>query len=122
MKKFEIYYHDGTVVTGGGKDDEFVTIKVPRSWVEAPSDGVQCIVVEDEERGAAFLRERDYYMIGDENSHFKGSIMQTKDLGPYLRSMGLVKYGLWTDSREFQNIKNRAGNSELYKILKGGNF
>ena len=122
MRRFEIYYHNGTIIRGGGNDDEYVSIRVPKSWIEAPPDGVQAIVVEDEERGCALLRERDFYMIGSKDSPFNGAIMQTKDLGPYLREMGLVKYGLWMDSRKFQELKNRLGESDFYKELKEGEF
>ncbi|MHA1962277.1 MAG: hypothetical protein ACW99U_18895 [Candidatus Thorarchaeota archaeon] len=121
MREFEIHYHDETVVRGGGPDDEYVTLRVPKSWIEAPSDGIQAIVAEDKEKGVVFLRDRDFYMIGPEDSHFKGAIMQTKDLGPYLRSIGLVKYGLWTNSRCYQELKNKIGESEFYKRLMGGN-
>ncbi len=120
MRQFEIHYHNGQVVRGGGEDDVYVTLRVPKSWIDAPPDGVLAVVVEDEERGVAFLRDRDYYIIGPEDSHFKGAVMQTKDLGPYLRSIGLVKYGLWTDSRRYQEIKDAIGSSDFYMTLKGG--
>ena len=109
MRKFTIFYNDPDrePIHGGGEDDELVPVYFPRSWLEAPSDGVCQINVENE-KGTVSINEFDCYFLFPEDSHGEGSIFGANDLGAYLRQMGIVKYGGWTSRANYQEIKRKA--------------
>lgn len=95
--KFAIFYADETVYEGGGEDDEMVEIstRVPRSWLEAPSDRVLFVVFEDPITGRVVLRGADFYYPFPE-----GGGGFSDDLKPFLRGNlpGLVKNGEYVSS------------------------
>lgn len=107
IRKFSIFYNDDTVVHGGGVDDELVPVYFPRSWLEAPSDGVCQINVENE-KGTVINNQRDNYFLFPQDSHGEGSIFGDNDIGAYLRQLGIVKFGGWTSRANFQRIKQKA--------------
>lgn len=107
MRKFSIFYNDGTVIHGGGEDDELVPVYFPRKWLEAPSDGV-CQINVANEKGTVSINEFDAYFLFPQDSHGEGSIFGANDLGAYLRQMGLVKYGGWTSRANYREIKKQA--------------
>ena len=107
IRRFSIFYNDGTVIHGGGKDEELVPVYFPKSWLEAPSDGVCQINVENE-KGTVINNQTDHYFMFPHESHGEGSIFGANDVGAYLRQTGLVKFGGWTSRKNFQEIKAKA--------------
>jgi hypothetical protein len=109
LPKFSIFYNNGEVVHGGGEDDELVTLQVSRKWLEAPSDGVACVVIQDSVIGRQQLDMYEYYYHFPLNSHAKGACGGSHKIGMYCRQMtdigGLVKFGGWTDT---QHLPERA--------------
>jgi len=96
--RFAIFYADGAVVRGGGSDEEMVTLTVPRSWFEAPADGVVVVNVESPRLGRRTLKDADaYYSIPSERVGGPDVGMSAPETGvwPFVQSLGLVKRGLW---------------------------
>ena len=60
----------------------------------APSDGVLGVVVPDEQVGYEIYYGKDYYYELPD-----GTIAMTDDLGPFLRLLGIVKFGRWTGKK-----------------------
>lgn len=108
MRKFAIFYNDGSVVYGGGDDDEEVTLTFSRKWLEAPNDGISHINVEDEQIGRLPLKGHEFYYQLPINGHGDGSIGGSMKVGPFLRQLGVVKFGGWTASLNFRDIANKA--------------
>lgn len=112
MKKFAIYYNNGDIVYGGGEDDEEITLTFSRKWLEAPSDGVAAIQVESFELGRYSVDSQEYYYMLPLEHHGEGDIGGSLKIGPYLRQLsdygGIVKFGGWTDSTHYKEIKARA--------------
>lgn len=112
MRKFSIYYNDGTIVHGGGEEDELVPVYFSRKWLEAPSDGVCHINIEHSQIGRATLKQQEYYFMLPDNSHGNGYIGGSMKIGPYLRQAhnlgSLVKFGGWTDERNYRKIAAQA--------------
>ena len=78
--EWRIYYDDGT--TFSNLDGRFE---------DAPSDGILGIVEADPEVGYVLYHGKDYYyLLAD------GSIGMADDPGPYLRTLGVIKFGRWT--------------------------
>lgn len=118
MRKFAIFYNDGTVIYGGGEDDEAITLTFSRKWLEAPSDGVSHINVEDEVIGRQPLKGHEFYYQLPINSHGDGCIGGSMKVGPYLRQIGVVKFGGWTSSKTFRDIGNKAHRDTYVKPSK----
>lgn len=111
MKKFIIYYNDGTTVEGGDEDDELVPIYFSRKWLEAPSDGVTMIDREDP-RGVISLKEWEFYFQLPDNFHGNGMIGGSNKIGPFLRQAAmpysLVKFGGWTSHENFTEARRKS--------------
>lgn len=103
--RFAILYRD-EIVEGGGPEEETVevTLRLPKAWVEAPLDGVQAVIIEDEYSTRAVWRSSDYfYWIPG------GEVCSTDDLGPFLRAyVPWVKHGLCLSQAEFAVVMQRA--------------
>jgi hypothetical protein len=86
---WRIYYDDGR--TFGSEDGE---------WMDAPSDGVQYVVVFYSNRTEVFSGGDYYFRFED------GTIARIDDIGPLLRKFG-VKCGRWTGNKTFEAIGRR---------------
>lgn len=89
--KWRIYYDDGSWF-----DNEHGSFK------SAPVDGVQGIVVADDEVGRHLLKDKEYYFILPD-----GTIGATNDLGPFLRTLGIIKFGRWTGDKPYKGTLKR---------------
>lgn len=83
---WRIYYDDGT--TFSDEDGAFTS---------APNDGVLGVVVADDDVGRHLLKDKDYYFILRD-----GTIGETDDLGPFLRRLGVVKFGRWAGDKPYK--------------------
>lgn len=103
FEPFAIFYEDGTVVEGGGPDDEVVeiTFKVSKQWIEAPCDGVQAVVVRNPFTCRYVWTGQDHYFQLD-----GGEIHMADDIGPYHRKhlQGMMKYGLCLNTEDFAQV------------------
>ena len=108
FEPFAIVYSDGSIVEGGGDDDEIVelTFKVSRKWLEAPNDGVQAVIVKNPYSCRYVWRGHDHYFQMD-----GGEIHAADDIGPYHRMhlQGMMKFGLCMNTEDF---------AEVAKIIK----
>ena len=100
--KWKIYYDDGTAFSN-----------IDGEWETAPSDGVLCVVVKSDKTGRHIFSGSDYY--------FKipgtDSFAHADDLGPFLRKLGLVKFGRWGPDRLMEDaLKKVASDKELPKV------
>lgn len=102
MRKYAIFYGDGTIVEGGGPDDEWVEVKlrIPRIWRDAPSDNVQAVVIEDIHSGRTVWRNNDfYYWVPD------GEACSTDVIGEYERGyVPAVKFGLCLTQEQYDEL------------------
>ena len=103
MRKVTLFYNDGTVVHGGGEDDEEVTITFSKKWLEAPADGL-CLVNLETDDGTIVSKEWDHYMYHPLEGHGEGAIHGANDIGAYLRQYGIVKFGGWTSRANYQEM------------------
>ena len=104
IPKFAIFYEDGSIVEGGGDDDEEIelTFKVSKKWLEAPADGVQAIIEENPYTCRYVWRDDDYcYALPEGNT-----LCCTSDLGSYLRVhlKGMIKFGTCTTAENLNEI------------------
>ena len=118
LRKFAIYYNDGSVVYGGGDDDEEVTLTFSKKWLEAPSDGISHIVQEDSVTNRQTLFGNEYYYQLPYNSPGEGELGASMKAGAYLRQSGLVKFGGWTASENFYKIAKRAKADDYIKFRR----
>ena len=104
IRKFAIFYEDGSVVEGGGEDDEYeeITIRVSKKWLQAPNDGIQAVIEENPYTCRYVWKNEDYYYMLPEGH----TICCTSDLGSYLRVhlKGLIKFGTCTTDENLQAI------------------
>ena len=104
MRKFAIFYEDGSVVDGGGEDDEEVelTFKVSKKWLEAPNDGIQAVIEENPITCRYVWRDEDYFY----SLPHGFDLCATSDLGSYLRVhlKGMIKFGTCTTEKNFEAI------------------
>jgi hypothetical protein len=116
IPRFSIYYTNGEVVHGGGEDDEEITLTFSRKWLEAPSDGIATVIIEDKVIGRQQLQQYEYYYHFPVDSHGKGCVGASHKVGMYLRQMtdigGLVKFGGWTETQHYYDINAAAYNSK----------
>ena len=89
--KWRIYYEDGSAFSN--LDGEFES---------APSDGVMGVVVPDTETGRHIFHGRDYYFMLE-----AGTIADTDDIGPFLRRLGIVKFGRWAGDKPYKGALAR---------------
>lgn len=118
VKRWRLYYADGSTVEGDGGGPE-VVYRFPRRWVEAPAAGVLAVVAETTHRGRYIMsRAEDYYMAAM-NTHQEGEISPTHDktgLQPFIRDMlRLSKSGINTADHNFAEVMERAS-----QIVKHG--
>lgn len=74
------------------------------TWEDAPADGVICVLRPDEKNTSAHLSERDFYMKPPGHDE----VIVTDDLGPQLRALKWIKFGLWIPREKYQEIMGRA--------------
>lgn len=91
--KWRIYYDDGSTFSN-----------LEGRFADAPSDGVLAVVEKDPQVGYVVYHGKDYYFkIPDD-----GTIGMADDLGPFLRRLGVIKFGRWagrtTWGREWDRI------------------
>ena len=108
MRKFKIFYNDGSTIEGGGDDDEEVTLTFSKKWLEAPSDGISHIVQEDSVTNRQTLFGNEYYYQLPYNTHGSGELGASMKAGPFLRQLGIVKFGGWTASENYYEIAKKA--------------
>lgn len=108
MRKFTIYYNNGDIVEGGGDDDDIVTLTFSKKWLEAPSDGIAVVVSETSTTGRTTLHANEFYYQLPFNRDGKGSNGASMKIGAFLRQLGLVKFGGWTDDANHQELKKQA--------------
>ncbi len=108
MRKWKIFYNDGTTIEGGGDDDEIVTLQFSKKWLEAPSDGISHIIQQDSVTNRQTLFGNEYYYQLPYNSHGNGELGASMKAGAFLRQSGLVKFGGWTASENFYEIARKA--------------
>jgi len=123
--RFEIRYADGTVVRGGGSEDtEMVTLTFPRSWIEAPGDGVVTVFVENATAGRIALHPHErYYCIPPEceGGPDFGFTEPEAGLGPYVRGqLKIVKEGLWVNDEKYRRIVAEAKSSDFANLQTSG--
>jgi len=117
MRKFAIFYEDGSVIEGGGGDLVEIVLKAPRAWLNAPSDGVQAVVFEKDDGSIGHANSTDYYFpMHPELNH-------CSDLSPFLHVdlKGFMKFGASIPRDEYERIQKIAKdyNWETYqKIIK----
>ena len=114
MTRWALLYHDGRIVRGDGSD--VVALEVPRAWLEAPSDGVIALAVEHPEVGRMILEGPDafYWMTGPHPG--AGEPGAADRLGAFLRALGVVKFGIWTRSADYQG-RLRAFRDEIAEFI-----
>jgi hypothetical protein len=98
--RFAMFYPDQTLLDDG--EDVDVTFKVPKVWLDAPRDGMQCVVVHRQDGKLTDYYGRDMYIVMQ-----NGQPMATDDVGPLLRTAGIAKYGLWIPDVEFDAVRQR---------------
>ena len=98
--RFAMFYSDQTLLDDG--EDVEVAFKVPRVWLDAPKDGLQAVVVHRDDGKLTVHIGRDIHAVMP-----SGDLMNTNDLGPLMRSIGLAKYGLWIPDDDFDQIHSR---------------
>ena len=98
--RFAMFYSDQTLLDDG--EDVEVTFKVPRVWFDAPKDGLQAVMVHRDDGKLTVHTGLDVHMVMP-----NGEPMNTNDLGPLMRWVGLAKYGLWTPTEDFEQIYSR---------------
>jgi len=92
-----------------------VTFSVPRSWYEAPADGVVVVNVEAPRVGRRTLKDADaYYLIPEERVGGPDVGMSAPETGiwPFVQSLGLVKRGLWVRDELYSTLMGRSTKDE----------
>lgn len=86
-----IYYDDGKIFTSHDG-----------AWTDAPVDGVLFALELRGDRVITHAGNDHYLMLGED-----GTIAPTHDLGPWLRSLGIVKFGRYTSHRTYERVAAR---------------
>lgn len=104
MNKYAIFYGDGSIVEGGGEDDEMVDVvfKVPKKWLKAPNEDVQAVLEQNPITCRYMWQGEDYFYPVKEGTDF----CHTSDMGAFLRTQmkGIIKFGACTTAENFTNI------------------
>lgn len=88
---FAIYY-----------DDETIFSSEDGAFEDAPSDGVLFIAQRLEGSDIVEMHSgNDFYI------WLEGQVVDTGDLGPYLRSLGTVKFGRHTTHKRFEQVSEQ---------------
>jgi len=101
MRKVEwrIYYEDGSVFDN-----------TQGSWSDAPVDGVQAVAVGHKLYGRQVHSKRDYYLMPPHT----GTITSVNDLGPTLRRLRWLKFGLEIPREQFEKVLMQACNDPVF--------
>lgn len=106
VEPFAIFYDDGSIVEGGGDDDEIieVTLRVSKKWCAAPVDGIQAVVVRNPYSCRYVWRGLDHYFMLS-----GGEIHGADSIGAYLRKhlKGVMKFGLCLNTEEYAEVAKR---------------
>jgi hypothetical protein len=70
------------------------------AWSEAPADGVLFLVVWENGKQHVYSGA-DFYL------NHEDTVRSTHDLGPWLRKLGLVKFGRWSSHRAMEAAAER---------------
>lgn len=96
--KWRIYYDNGS--TFSNTDGDFK---------DAPSDGVLGVVEKDEDVGRCVYWSKEFYFILPD-----GTLGFSDDLGPFLRGLGIIKFGRWTGKKPWaEAIKKMAEDQDF---------
>lgn len=98
--RFVMIYPDQNIVDDG--EDVELRWMVPRVWLDAPADGMQAVIKHRPDGKIQVVESLDIYSVMQ-----NGEPMGTNDLSPMLRSIGLIKNGLWIPDVEFENVRSR---------------
>jgi hypothetical protein len=98
--RFAMFYPDQTLIDDG--EDVEVTFKVPKTWFDAPRDGMQAVVIHRDDGKLVVHEGRDVYAVLQD-----GEPMATNDLGPMMRAAHIAKYGLWIPNEEWAQVRVR---------------
>jgi hypothetical protein len=100
MPRFAMFYPDETLIDDGR--DISVHWTVPRVWFEAPRDGMQAVAVHRDDGHLVVHESRDIFAVLQ-----NGEPISTDDMGPVLRTAGIVKHGLWLPNEEWARVRTR---------------
>lgn len=89
MERWAIYYDDGSIFTS---EDG--------TWNDAPLDGVLFVLQKVGDRAIPQSGADFYYLIDD-------TVAATGDLGPFLRSLKIIKFGRWTSIKKYEAVSRR---------------
>jgi hypothetical protein len=97
-----MFYADGPTIVDDGEDVE-VIFRVPRAWLDAPTDGVQFVVRHMPDGKLRVHEQRDRYFV------LQNGEPVANDEGPValLRSLGILKAGLWIPDEEYQAVREQ---------------
>lgn len=101
MLRWRLYYDNGSVY-----DDQ------TGPWEQAPSDGV-LVLRPNDERGSPLFHGCEYYV---NRSGFRPYM--TNDLGPLLRSLGIIKFGREAPRERYHEIVGKALHDPNFPPLK----
>ena len=105
VPKYAIFYGDGSIVEGGDEDDAWVdlNLRIPRKFLEAPSDNVQAVIVENPYTSRYVWRFSDfYYWVPN------GEVCSTDSIGEYIRGyVPSIKFGLCLTQEEHDELARR---------------
>jgi hypothetical protein len=105
MRQHTIFYSDGSLIECGFEDDEEIEVvfkfKVSKKYFNAPIDGLQAIVQQDNIRCRHTLRGQDHYFVLP-----SGMVHSSDNLAPFLNEhlKGIVKFGVCLDDDEYREV------------------
>jgi hypothetical protein len=89
LTRWAIYYDDGAVFSSADG-----------AWEDAPLDGVLFVLYQEGDR-VVTQSGADHYILLDD------TIAATGDLGPFLRSLKVIKFGRWTSIKKYEAVSKR---------------
>lgn len=102
IPRYAIFYGDGSVVEGGGEDDEWVEVRlrIPKTWRDAPPDNVQAVICENPYSSRYVWRGTDfYYWVPD------GEASCADSIGEFMRGyLPLIKFGLCLPEADYSDL------------------
>lgn len=99
--RFAMFYPDGSPMLDDGEDVE-VTFRVPRVWLDAPKDGLQIVVEHLPDGKMRLFQQYDRYFTLP-----GGQPKGADSTDPLLRSLGILKHGLWLPDDEYDQVRER---------------
>jgi len=82
-----IYYDDGSTYSN-----------LNGRFEDAPPDGVLGVIEKDEQHGYVIYYGKDFYYKIDDDT-----VGMTDDIGPFLRTLGVIKFGRWTGRKKWSD-------------------